>query len=579
MEIPRSEYPRPQFVRNQWLCLNGPWQFAFDDDNRGLAEKWYTGAAFDQQILVPFTFQSPLSGIGTNDFHDVVWYQRTFDVPDSWEGKRVLLHFGAVDYRAWVWVNGTFAVFHEGGHTPFSVDITDLVQASGNTVVLRVEDVSTDVFQPRGKQYWMRDSAAIFYTRTTGIWQSVWLEPVSSTYVKSLKITPNLDARTVEFEYILGGDIPDDIEVEASVTYRDAPVVSGTVRPEAVVRSLSQIVTFGRDMAVWSPEHPNLYDVAVTVRASGVVVDVFTSYFGMRKISVERGQVRLNNQPYTMKLVLDQGYHPEGILTFPTDDDYKQDIELTQRLGFNGARKHQKVEDPRYLYWADRMGLLVWGEMANAYAFSSEYVKRITSEWQEAVDRDYNHPCIVAWVPLNESWGVPDLTGDPKQISHLNEMYHLTRSLDQTRLVISNDGWEHATTDLLTIHDYESSGEVLTERYATLASTLAARPAKRDLYVRGVDHAGQPILLTEFGGVAYKKSAQEGWGYSTAGDEADFIDRLSAIMTAVYKSPVLQGFCYTQLTDVEQEINGLLTYDRQPKAPLETIARLISGRT
>lgn len=217
MEIPRSEYPRPQFVRNQWLCLNGPWQFAFDDDNRGLAEKWYTGAAFDQQILVPFTFQSPLSGIGTNDFHDVVWYQRTFDVPDSWEGKRVLLHFGAVDYRAWVWVNGTFAVFHEGGHTPFSVDITDLVQASGNTVVLRVEDVSTDVFQPRGKQYWMRDSAAIFYTRTTGIWQSVWLEPVSSTYVKSLKITPNLDARTVEFEYILGGDIPDDIEVEASV--------------------------------------------------------------------------------------------------------------------------------------------------------------------------------------------------------------------------------------------------------------------------------------------------------------------------------------------------------------------------
>lgn len=578
MDIPRSEYPRPQLVRDQWLCLNGRWQFAFDDDNRGLADKWFNGATFDRQILVPFTFQSPLSGIGTNDFHDVVWYQRSFDIPAAWEGKRILLHFGAVDYRAWVWVNGTLVAVHEGGHTPFSADISDVVQPSGNVVALRVEDVSTDVFQPRGKQYWQRDSAAIFYTRTTGIWQPVWLEPVSSTYVKTLKITPDIDARSATFEYVLGGEVPSDIEVEASITYRGTAVVSAMVRPESVARSVSQVVTFGRDMAVWSPEHPNLYDLAVTLKAGGTVVDTFTSYFGMRKISVERGQVRLNNHPYTMKLVLDQGYHPEGILTFPTDNDFKKDIELTQRLGFNGVRKHQKVEDPRYLYWADRMGLLVWGEMANAYAFSSEYVKRITSEWQEAVERDYNHPCIVAWVPINESWGVPDLNGDPKQISHLNAMYHLTRSLDHTRLVISNDGWEHATTDLLTIHDYESSGEILTARYATLASTLAARPAKRDLYVRGVEHAGQPILLTEFGGVAYKKSAQEGWGYSTAGDEADFINRLAAIMKAVYASPVLQGFCYTQLTDVEQEINGLLTYDRQPKAPLETIARLINGQ-
>jgi len=297
----------------------------------------------------------------------------------------------------------------------------------------------------------------------------------------------------------------------------------------------------------------------------------------MRKISIENGQVRLNNHPYRMRLVLDQGYHPEGILTFPTDDDFKRDIELTKRLGFNGARKHQKVEDPRYLYWADKMGLLVWGEMANAYAFSPDYVKRITSEWQEAIARDYNHPCIVAWVPLNESWGVPDLNGDPKQVAHLNAMYALTRSLDSTRLVISNDGWEHATTDLLTIHDYESSGAVLTQRYSTLESTIAARPANRDLYARGHAHSGQPILLTEFGGVAYQKSAQEGWGYSTAGDEADFLARLGEIMKAVYASPVLQGFCYTQLTDVEQEINGLLTYDRQPKAALSSIARLISG--
>jgi hypothetical protein len=405
----------------------------------------------------------------------------------------------------------------------------------------------------------------------------VWLEPVDAAYVKSVNITPDVDSRTVTFEVILGGTLPAEVELDIAVTYRGAPVTSQTTRSETVGALLKQVISLGRDMAVWSPDQPNLYDVIINLKAAGEVVDRVASYFGMRKISVDRGQVRLNNQPFTMRLVLDQGYHPEGILTFPTDDDFKRDIELTRQLGFNGARKHQKIEDPRYLYWADKLGLLVWGEMANAYAFSADYVKRITAEWQEAVARDYNHPCIVAWVPLNESWGVPDLNGDPRQIAHLNSLYSLTRSLDQTRLVISNDGWEHATTDLLTIHDYEASGAVLTDRYRTLESTLAARPANRDLTVRGMPHVGQPILLTEFGGVAYKKSSQEGWGYSTAGDEADFLARLAEILEAVHASPVLQGFCYTQLTDVEQEINGLLTYDRQPKAPLETIARIIRG--
>ncbi|HRL10398.1 MAG TPA: glycoside hydrolase family 2 TIM barrel-domain containing protein [Aggregatilineales bacterium] len=577
MDIPRPEYPRPQLVRDRWLCLNGSWQFAFDDDDRGLREKWFASGAFDREIRVPFTFQSPLSGIGSNDFHDIVWYQRTFDVPADWSGQRVLLHFGAVDYRAWVWVNGTFATFHEGGHTPFSVDITDLTAASGNTLTVRVEDVSGDVYQPRGKQYWQRDSASIFYTRTTGIWQTVWLEPVGATYAQALRITPDVDARTATFEVILGGALPEDVELDVSVTLNGAPVVSQSTRPEAFGPSVKQVITFGRDLALWSPEKPNLYDVAVTLTTGGAAVDRFDTYFGMRKISVDRSQVRLNNHPYTMRLVLDQGYHPEGILTFPTDEDFKRDIELTKALGFNGARKHQKVEDPRFLYWADKLGLLVWGEMANAYAYSEAYAQRITAEWQEAVKRDYSHPCIVAWVPLNESWGVPDLNGDARQIAHLNSLYYLTRALDLTRPIVSNDGWEHATTDLLTIHDYEASGAVLTERYSTLHSTLAARPANRDLTVRGADYDGQPILLTEFGGVAYKMSSQEGWGYSTAGDEADFLARLTEIMKAVYASPILDGFCYTQLTDVEQEINGLLTYDRQPKAPLDTIARIIRG--
>lgn len=577
MSIPRPEHPRPQLVREAWLNLNGTWRFAFDDANQGLAEKWFEKTDLDQDILVPYVFQSPLSGIGNNDFHDVVWYQRSFDVPEAWAGQRLLLHFGAVDYRAWVWVNGTFAAYHEGGHTPFTVDISQLAQSSGNNLVLRVEDISGDIFQPRGKQYWLRDSASIFYTRTTGIWQTVWLEAVSDCYIKNLKITPDIDAKSIQLDYELGGERPENLEFEAVVTFDGKPVVDSSQRMEALTPYVSQVVKLGPIIQHWSPEKPNLYDLQVRVKVGDQVLDELSAYFGMRKISIQNGQVRLNNHPYVMRLVLDQGYHPEGILTFPTDTDYQRDIELTKALGFNGARKHQKVEDPRYLYWADKMGLLVWGEMANAYAYSPEYVARITAEWQTAVARDYNHPCIVAWVPMNESWGVPELSADSRQRDHLASLYYLTRSLDTTRLVVSNDGWEHARTDLLTIHDYEGKGAVLLARYATLESTLVARPANRDLYTKGYSHEGQPILLTEFGGVAYRRSAQEGWGYTTAADEADFARRLADILDAVNASPVLQGFCYTQLTDVEQEINGLLTYDRQPKTDLETISRIIRG--
>jgi len=577
MSIPRPEYPRPQYVREQWLNLNGTWQFDFDDDNRGLSEQWFAAESFSQQIVVPYVFQSTLSGIGNNDFHEVVWYKRAFDLPESWAGKRTILHFGAVDYRATVWVNGIFVGFHQGGHTPFAIDITAFCKASGNQLVVRAEDSPEDIYQPRGKQYWKRDSASIFYTRTTGIWQTVWLEAVSDCYLGNVRITPDIDSSSVHLDYELAGKIPAGYEVEAVVSYAGQTVAQQSYAQEDPWQYVSQTVALSGEIALWSPEHPNLYDITLRLKQGGAVLDEVSAYFGMRKISIENGTVCLNNEPYYMRLVLDQGYHPVGILTFPTDQDYVKDIELTKSLGFNGARKHQKVEDPRFLYWADKMGFLLWGEMANAYAYSPEYVQRITGEWQEAVKRDYNHPCIVAWTPMNESWGVPSLGDDARQRDHLTAMYHLTRSLDKTRLVISNDGWEHARTDLLTIHDYEASGEVLHERYASLESTLAARPAKRDLYVKDFAHEGQPILLTEFGGVAYRKSAQEGWGYSTAADEADFLRRLKAIMDAVLASPVLQGFCYTQITDVEQEINGLLTYDREPKAPVEKIAELIGG--
>jgi beta-galactosidase/beta-glucuronidase len=568
MTVPRPEYPRPQFERAQWLNLNGEWRFDFDDANLGLKERWYNKHDHNRRITVPFAFQTKLSGIGEIDLHDIVWYERAFEIPTDWADKRVLLHFGAVDYRAWVWVNGIFVCQHEGGHVPFSADISHALQAGNNQISLRVEDFSTDMEQPRGKQYWERESKSIFYTRTTGIWQTVWLEPVSESYLQSFKVTPDIDKGEVQFQAILAGFSP-DLELETEISFQGKAIKSSRF-PLEKTRSLHQI-ELGNELQLWSPENPALYDLQIRLWRGTTLLDEVKSYFGMRKIAIHNGKVMLNNQPYYMRLVLDQGYHPDGLLTYPSDEDIKLDAELTKKLGFNGVRKHQKVEEPRYLYWADQLGLLVWGEMANSYEYSEQAVERITKEWQEAIERDYSHPCIVAWVPINESWGVPNLKGDSRQIDHLMALYYLVRSIDPTRLVISNDGWEHAKTDLLTIHDYEGSGAVLRERYATLESTLAARPANRDLYVRGFIHTGQPILVTEFGGIAFQRDAQQGWGYTTAADNTEFIRRYRDVLEAMLASPLIQGFCYTQLTDVEQEINGLLTYRREPKVDLAII--------
>ncbi len=576
MATPRPEYPRPQFERAEWQNLNGEWRFDFDDANQGLKEHWYQQHDFQQKITVPFAFQAPLSGIGTNEFHDIVWYDRSFELPAEWHGKNIILHFGAVDYRAVVWVNGHFVTQHEGGHVPFKADITHALQEGHNRITVRVEDFTEDREQPRGKQYWERESASIFYTRTTGIWQTVWLEPVSKTHLNFFKVIPNIDTGEVSLELILS-QFEADTKISVKASYQGKEVATKTVTLDGMRANLNLTIGTPQEVHLWSPETPHLYDLNITVLQNETAIDAVSSYFGMRKIAIQDGKVSLNNQPYYMRLVLDQGYHPEGILTFPTDEALKKDVELTKALGFNGARKHQKVEEPRYLYWADHLGLLVWGEMANAYVYSETAVKRITQEWQEAIQRDYNHPCIVAWVPINESWGVPDLPTHVYQIEHLQALYHLVRSLDITRLVISNDGWEHARTDLLTIHDYEGSGEVLTERYSTLENILKARPAHRDLYVQGFAHQGEPILVTEFGGIGYQKDAQQGWGYTTASEDSDFIERYRAVVNALLASPHVQGFCYTQLTDVEQEINGLLTYDRTPKVALETIREITAA--
>lgn len=577
----RSEYPRPQFERADWINLNGTWEFAFDDERIGDQQKWHLDqqSVFDQSIQVPFTFQSELSGIGDTGFHDLVWYRKSIEVPSGWKGKRTILHFGAVDYTATVWINGKWAAFHEGGHTPFQADITELLEEDHNEIVLRVEDYSQDVTLPRGKQYWKEDSASIFYTRTTGIWQTVWLEAVDPAHICKAKFTADIDHNEIKVRlFYSSATLQKELRTRLTITFegefvaQDEFVVTHTEHTRSIGLHDFNDHELGR---WWSPEKPHLYDIQLELVEQDIVIDRVQSYFGMRKISIENGKIHLNNRPYFLRLVLDQGYFPDGILTAPSDEAFIQDIELTQAMGFNGVRKHQKMEDPRFLYWCDRKGLLVWGEAANAYNYSEEYVRRFTQEWQEVLERDYNHPSIVVWVPMNESWGIPNVKNDQRQQQHGLTLYHLTKSLDDTRPVIYNDGWEMMDTDLVAIHDYAWQEEVLDQRYASVENAVHILPGNREIFVGGATYQGQPILITEFGGIAYKKSDWEGWGYSGADNDEDYLQRLAAVIRPLHRSPIVQGFCYTQLTDVEQEINGLVTYDRKPKVPLEDIRRIV----
>lgn len=584
MNLTRMEYPRPQLVRKKWQNLNGEWDFAFDDKDLGRTQ----GIELDRKIQVPFTYQSALSGINDQDFHDIIWYRKRFYIEAGYEDKVIRLHFGAVDYRADLWVNGVYITMHEGGHTPFYADIEGAIHVGENEILLRVEDPSKDLELPRGKQYWRPKSEGIFYTRTTGIWQTVWLEELEKEHVERLWLTPDIDKKVLWMEYELskaavGSKMQIEIFLQGEKLLEEEVLILREKGKKGLYldQGISTVWQFF-EMWTWTPERPVLFDLTIRlVRENAIcekiLFDEVNSYFGMRKIEIVDGVFMLNNRPFFQKMLLDQGYWEESLLSAPSDEAYVRDIELAKAMGFNGVRKHMKVEDPRYLYHADRLGFLVWGEMAGAYVYSRQYVDRMTKEWLQVITRDYNHPSIVAWTPLNESWGVDGIMNNEEEQAHAAAMYYLTKSLDTTRPVISNDGWDHAKTDLLTIHDYEYRYEVLEERYATLENILSSRPSGRGLVARGWKYEGQPIIVSEFGGISFKKGNWEGWGYSQAETDEDFIERYHQVIAPLLKSKHVQGFVYTQITDVEQEINGLLTYDRQPKVPLEIIKQINEG--
>jgi len=574
-KTPRGEYPRPNFVRDNWMSLNGTWRFSFDEP------------VLDKKITVPYVYQCELSGIGTREFHESVWYEREFEIPDTMREKQIILHFGAVDYISRLWVNDVFIGEHKGGQTGFNFDITEAVlQEEKNMIRLHAYDPPFDMDIPRGKQFWEAESRSIFYTPSTGIWQSVWIEAVEADRIENVFVTPMLDEQSVKFEYHLAGDKNSTLDI--GISFEGQHITTVSINPG----SLNGVITIALDQPgleawnfteshTWSPENPRLFDVQYTLKANGVVNDIVESYFGMRKVAVTNGVFMLNNRPYYQRLILDQGYWPSSLLTASTDEDFIKDITLVKQMGFNGVRKHQKVEDPRFLYHADKMGLLVWGEIGSAYVYTRRYVQNMVNEWLEVIKRDYNHPCIVVWTPLNESWGIHEINTNTAMQSHCKTMYYITKSLDATRLVISNDGWEHTDSDLLTIHDYESDEAILQKRYETMESIINSIPSGRSLYAGDCGYEGQPVLVTEFGGISYQNGStknEEGWGYSTAECGNDFLERYKAVVSPLQDSPHIQGFCYTQLTDIEQETNGLLTFTREPKVDPEAIAEITTGK-
>ncbi|MCA0757886.1 glycoside hydrolase family 2 [Paenibacillus sp. N4] len=577
-----KNYPRPQFVRANWMDLNGEWRFGFDDDNAGEAQGWHRSFGGDRRITVPFTYETKAGGIGEEAHHPFVWYNRRLDIPSDAEGNRVLLHFQAVDYIARVWMNGEYVGRHQGGYSAFSFDITPYVQfGSSNELTVQVED-SKDATQPRGKQRWVDDSFECFYVQTTGIWQSVWLEYVRPDYIDSVKITPDLDASTVRFDYQVKGDVcaGGKLRLETIISMQDRQVKQASL---AIDRPWLQLeVDLVHEMngpwkrRYWSPAHPNLYDVEFILYRDDVVVDRVYSYFGMRKISIEKGRVLLNNVPVYQRLLLDQGYWPDTHLTPPSEDALIKDIELLKKMGYNGVRKHMKVEDARFLYWCDVLGVLVWSEMAAAFEFNDNAVQKFTAEWMEIVRQQYNHPSIITWVPFNESWGIMNIFKDGRQQKFTEAIYHLTKAFDPNRPVIVNDGWEHTVSDILTLHDYVETKEQFLKKYASkdeIVNNEKTFNQWKYAFADGYSYKGQPIIVSEFGGIAF--NSDKGWGYGkqVASEEA-FLERFRGIHEAIKQTDYIVGYCYTQITDVQQEVNGLLTEEREPKITIDTIREI-----
>jgi beta-galactosidase/beta-glucuronidase len=589
MKMPRPEYPRPQFTRQDWLCLNGEWEFEIDAGDSGL-ERGLGGRPLVSRITVPFCPESTLSGIGNTDFMNAVWYRRKVAIPASWKGRRTLIHFQAVDYDATVWVNGVELARHRGGYTPFTADLSGIAEpGSEAVVVVRARD-DHRAAQPKGKQSPVFGNAGCLYTRTTGIWQTVWMEPVPRTSLERPRITPDLAGGRFCLELPLVGD-------RAGMKLRARLLSGGAVACEAECAADADFVA-RLDLVIpeasrrpWSPEDPHLYDLEIElVDRSGAEIDRCRCYAGLRSVTIEGKAILLNGTALFQRLVLDQGFYPDGICTAPTDDALRRDIELSQAAGFNGARLHQKVFEERFLFHADRLGYLVWGEFPDwgcsgrgpdddHQRMDASYV----TQWLEVLQRDYAHPSIIGWCPLNETWqlvsdrvrGLDDVT---------RGMFLATRAMDGTRPVLDTSGYSHRVgeADVYDSHDYEQDPASFAAHHGGLADGKPFRNTGRADKEISIPYRGQPFFVSEFGGIWWNPAAKPGdpsWGYGSRPATIDeFYARFEGLCRVLLDNPLMFGYCYTQFTDVFQEQNGIYAFDRTPKFDVERIRGIQARR-
>lgn len=551
----RPEFPNPQFRRDRWQNLNGTWQFALDIEDNGKEKGYDRKTSFEDRIEVPFCPESKLSGIAHTDFINACWYCREIDIPQDALDGRILLHFGAVDYEATVYLNGEKAGTHKGGFVSFCLDITDHVHAGKNTLVVHARDNTRDPMIPSGKQSMATFSKGCYYTRSTGIWQTVWLEFVPTSYIRNFRFTTDIKNGYVTLE----ADVTGSGVLNAVVTYKGNYMAHGARFTDGNRVTLTLKL---KETHLWEVGNGRLYDVELEFAG-----DKVHTYFGMREIRIDGRKVLINGKSIYQRLVLDQGLYPDGIYTAPDEAALVRDIELSLAAGFNGARLHQKIFEPLFLYHADRLGYLVWGEFPNWGLDHSEYASffPFAREWEEEVNRDFNHPAIIGWCPFNETW---DQKGRAQRNEVIGGAYRLTKALDPTRPVIDTSGNYHVQTDIYDLHNYKQDPVLFKTELDKLATGEVWDPnAKRKQPL--VWDGKQPMFMSEYGGIRWTNAAT-GWGYGNAPTtEEEFKERYKALTDALLDNPTIFAFCYTQLYDVEQEQNGLYTYDRTAKFDME----------
>ena len=576
--IPRCEHPRPDRLRENWLNLNGVWDFEIDNAKVGLEKKFYQRDSLDQKINVPFSPETVLSGIGHTDFMNAVWYRRNIEIPANWAEKRVILHIDACDHTTRVFVNGkSVGSPHKGGYISFAYDITDALCEKGNYITIYAEDDIHSGKQFAGKQSTKLGSYGCFYTRTTGIWQTVWLEAVEVAHVVSYKAYPNISEPSVVIEAkTVGAQINDTLCIKAY--YEGKLVGSATTK---LMSSSAFVEIKLAEKHLWECGNGRLYDLVFEL-TSGKKVDVMNGYFGLRevKLTKENG-LQINGETVFGRFVLDQGFNPEGVITAPTDEALKFDIEASMACGFNGARLHQKVFEPRFLYHADRLGYMVWAEAGNWGFDHTDFanLENFLPEWLEEMERDFSRPSIIGWCPFNETW---EIQGRPQSVALIDTIYDITKAIDTTRPVVATSGSLPTTrTDVHDVHDYEQDPALFRSYYAEMDKGIARDQLQRTKPYSQVYKTELPVFMSEYGGIRWVMNEENaGWGYGkSVMSEDEFFARLEGLTDAILENPHFFAFCYTQLTDVEQEQNGLLTYDRRFKFPAEKYARIFSKKS